>query len=101
MKHAARSDNETIVVDMAVLLPPCFGQNQELLEVTAQDREIRKFTLNPELQPSSSFLQTPVLQVANGIGVSRKFRVMRKRRFGSATGNRTRVLRLRISRPNP
>ena len=24
-----------------------------------------------------------------------------KRRFGSATGNRTRVLRLRISRPNP
>src|SRR5262249_47997454 len=25
----------------------------------------------------------------------------RKRTFGSATGNRTRVLRLRISRPNP
>jgi hypothetical protein len=56
VKHAARSDNETIVVDMAVLLPPCFGQNQELLEVTAQDREIRKFTLNPELQPVQLFL---------------------------------------------
>jgi hypothetical protein len=33
--------------------------------------------------------------------VEYKLKMEQKGRFGSATGNRTRVLRLRISRPNP
>jgi hypothetical protein len=56
VKHAARSDNETIVVDMAVLLPPCFGQNQELLEVTAQDREIKEVFAEPGASAVQLFL---------------------------------------------
>ncbi len=90
------------VVDMAgCITAAIFEQNQELLQVTAQDREIKEGSAEPGASAVQLFFINASSAGCQVIGISRKFRVMRKGRFGSATGNRTRVLRLRISRPNP